>query len=202
MDINGNLKTPCNIYGICGCKQSGKWKKRAWIKYKMMGFYPLSGFTNHIGIITESEKEIFNQLDSLRKSLLTSFDDRSRELGFNVAEHRCWCGKVENIEVEYLFETIQDIEPEQNNGDNTIELIDNDYNTVWGNNGDNKFILNPDEKIVEKILRACWKNDGFCPCSPGASDIRDVNRFCPCQDFREKKACHCNLYLPKPEENE
>lgn len=24
MDINGNLKTPCNIYGICGCKQSGK----------------------------------------------------------------------------------------------------------------------------------------------------------------------------------
>lgn len=74
--------------------KSEKWKKRAWIKYKMMGFYPLSGFTNHIGIITESEKEILNQLDSLRKSLLTSFDDRSRELGFNVAEHRCWCGKV------------------------------------------------------------------------------------------------------------
>ena len=24
MDINGNLKTPCNIYGICGYKQSGK----------------------------------------------------------------------------------------------------------------------------------------------------------------------------------
>ena len=24
MDINGNLKTPCNIYGICGCKQSGE----------------------------------------------------------------------------------------------------------------------------------------------------------------------------------
>ena len=24
MNINGNLKTPCNIYGICGCKQSGK----------------------------------------------------------------------------------------------------------------------------------------------------------------------------------
>lgn len=22
------------------------------------------------------------------------------------------------------------------------------------------------------------------------------------QDFREKKVCHCNLYLPKPEENE
>ena len=26
--------------------------------------------------------------------------------------------------------------------------------------------------------------------------------ICPCQDFREKKVCHCNLYLPKPEENE
>lgn len=24
MDINGNSKTPCNIYGICGCKQNGK----------------------------------------------------------------------------------------------------------------------------------------------------------------------------------
>ena len=69
----------------------------------------------------------------------------------------------ENTQVEYLFETTQGIEPEQNNGDNTIELIDNDGNTVWGNNG-------------------------FCPCSPGASD---VNRFCP-----------CNLYLPKPEEDE
>ena len=108
----------------------------------------------------------------------------------------------ENTQVEYLFETTQGIEPEQNDGENTIELIDNDYNTVWGNNGDNKFILNPDEKTVEKILKACWRNGGLCPCYPGASDIGDVNRFCPCQDFREKKVCHCNLYLPKPEENE
>ena len=73
--------------------KSEKWKKRAWIKYKMMGFSSLS-VTGYTGIITESEEEILNQLDSLRKSLLTSFDDRSRELGFNVAEHRCWCGKV------------------------------------------------------------------------------------------------------------
>ena len=108
----------------------------------------------------------------------------------------------ENTQVEYLFETTQGIEPEQNNGDNTIELIDNDGNIVWGNNGDNKFILNPDKKAVRKILKACWRNGGLCPCYPGASDIGDVNRFCPCQDFREKKACHCNLYLPKPEENE
>ena len=110
--------------------------------------------------------------------------------------------KGENIGVEYLFETTQDIEPEQNDGENTIELIDNDGNTVWGNNGDNKFILNPDKKTVRKILKAYWKNGGLCPCYPGASDIGDVNRFCPCQDFREKKVCHCNLYLPKPEENE
>ena len=48
MDINGNLKTPCNIYGICGYKQSGKntvakiWQlldfyykmgKDYWVKY-------------------------------------------------------------------------------------------------------------------------------------------------------------------------
>ena len=71
--------------------KSEKWKKRAWIKYKMMGFYR---FNSSIGVITESEKEMLNQIESLRKSFLTSFDDRSRELGFNVAEHRCWCGKV------------------------------------------------------------------------------------------------------------
>ena len=110
--------------------------------------------------------------------------------------------KGENTGVEYLFETTQDIKPEQNDGENTIELIDNDGNIVWGNNGDNKFILNPDKKTVRKILKACWKNGGLCPCYPGASDIGDVNRFCPYQDFREKKMCHCNLYLPKPEENE
>ena len=79
--------------------------------------------------------------------------------------------KGENIGVEYLFDTTQGIEPEQNDGENTIELIDNDNNIVWGNNGDNKFILNPDEKTVGKILRACWRNDRFCPCSPGASDV-------------------------------
>ena len=48
MNINGNLKTPCNIYGICGYKQSGKntvakiWQfldfyykmgKDYWVKY-------------------------------------------------------------------------------------------------------------------------------------------------------------------------
>lgn len=103
--------------------------------------------------------------------------------------------------VEYLFYTTQGIEPEQNGGESTVELIDNDYNTIWGNNGDNKFILNSDEETVEK-LKACCTNDGFCPCFLEASDIGDVNRFCPCQDFREKKGCHCNLYLPKPEENE
>ena len=81
--------------------KSEKWKKRAWIKYKMMGFYPLSGSTNYIGVITESEKEILNQIDSLRKLLLTSFDDRSRELGFNVAEHRCWCGRVAKYKANY-----------------------------------------------------------------------------------------------------
>ena len=59
-----------------------------------MGFYTLSRFTNYTGVITESEKEMLNQIESLRKSFLASFDERSRGLGFNVAEHRCWCGKV------------------------------------------------------------------------------------------------------------
>ena len=86
--------------------KSEKWKKRAWIKYRIMGFYPLSGLTDYTGVITESEKEVFNQLESLRKS----FDDRSRELGFNVAEHRCWCGKVAIHKPEY------EVYPENGNG--------------------------------------------------------------------------------------
>ena len=74
--------------------KSEKWKKRAWVKYKMTGIYPLTGLTNYVGIITESEKEILKDMSNLQKRLLESFNENSKLLGFNIAEHRCWCGKV------------------------------------------------------------------------------------------------------------
>ena len=51
MDINGNLKTPCNIYGICGCKQSGKnTVARIWqlldFYYKMGKDYWVKSYTD------------------------------------------------------------------------------------------------------------------------------------------------------------
>ena len=66
-----------------------------------MGFYPLSGLTNYVGIITESEKEILKEMGNLQKRLLESFNENSKLLGFNVAEHRCWCGKVAKHKANY-----------------------------------------------------------------------------------------------------
>lgn len=57
------------------------------------------------------------------------------------------------------------------------------------------FILNPNDNIVNAILRRCEMNDGHCPC-----DNKGEDTMCPCSDYREKDECHCHLYI-KIEEN-
>jgi len=43
---------------------------------------------------------------------------------------------------EYLFDTCEELIPEHNEGQNTIELLDNNGNNVWGNvTGLNKKIV-------------------------------------------------------------
>jgi len=55
--------------------------------------------------------------------------------------------------------------------------------------------LNPDDKVVNAILRRCELNNGECPChNPG--ETRE-DRMCPCLEYREKDICHCTLYVKK-----
>ena len=52
------------------------------------------------------------------------------------------------------------------------------------------WMLNPNDKKVNAILRRCELNDGKCPCYNESEDTH-----CPCSDYREKDECHCNLYV-------
>lgn len=53
--------------------------------------------------------------------------------------------------------------------------------------------LNPNEKIVNSVLKRCEANGGECPChNPG---LTYADRLCPCKDYRENDVCHCTLYV-------
>lgn len=52
------------------------------------------------------------------------------------------------------------------------------------------WVLNPNDKVVNSILRRCEANNGECPCHNTGEDKK-----CPCSDYREKDICHCGLYL-------
>ena len=54
------------------------------------------------------------------------------------------------------------------------------------------WVLNPDDSVVNAILKRCEANNGECPCHNTGVDKR-----CPCSDYRENDICHCNLYLKK-----
>lgn len=54
------------------------------------------------------------------------------------------------------------------------------------------WVLNPDDRVVNAILKRCEANNGECPCHNTGVDKR-----CPCSDYRENDVCHCNLYLKK-----
>ena len=52
--------------------------------------------------------------------------------------------------------------------------------------------LNPDPKIVKGITRLIEKNDGLCPC---AHPENDGDLHCPCESYRLRDKCCCNLYV-------
>lgn len=54
------------------------------------------------------------------------------------------------------------------------------------------FMLNPNEKLVNAILKRIEACNGDCPCHNDSYD-----KHCPCSDYREKDECHCNLYVKK-----
>ena len=50
--------------------------------------------------------------------------------------------------------------------------------------------LNPNDKVVNGVLKMIENNNGECPCHNESKD-----KHCPCSDYREKNECHCNLYV-------
>lgn len=52
------------------------------------------------------------------------------------------------------------------------------------------WVLNPNDEVVNSILKRCEANNGECPCHNNSTDKR-----CPCSDYKENDICHCGLYL-------
>lgn len=56
----------------------------------------------------------------------------------------------------------------------------------------NGFILNPNDKVVNGIIKGLNRNNGDCPCSNTSTDCH-----CPCSNYRENNKCCCTLYIKK-----
>ena len=56
-----------------------------------------------------------------------------------------------------------------------------------------KITYNQDKQIVDKILDAIDKNNGYCPCKLEKNN----DTKCMCKEFKEQKEgyCHCGLYI-------
>lgn len=56
-----------------------------------------------------------------------------------------------------------------------------------------KIKYNQDKQIVDKILDALDKNNGYCPCKLEKNN----DTKCMCKEFKEQKEgyCHCGLYI-------
>ena len=56
-----------------------------------------------------------------------------------------------------------------------------------------KITYNQDKQIVDNILDALDKNNGYCPCKLEKNN----DTKCMCKEFREQKEgyCHCGLYI-------
>ena len=66
----------------------------------------------------------------------------------------------------------------------TIEQVKNNIKDGW--------MLNPNEKIVNGILKGINRNNGECPCNNNSE-----NKMCPCSNYRLHNHCCCTLYVKK-----
>lgn len=55
--------------------------------------------------------------------------------------------------------------------------------------------LNPNDKIVNAILKRIEMNNGLCPCDNPGKLLSD--KICPCKEYRENNVCHYTLYVRK-----
>ena len=65
-------------------------RKRNWFKYQLMGS---SLINTNAKILTPDELILLKEIKHNLASLVLLFDESSRELGLNVPEHKCWCGR-------------------------------------------------------------------------------------------------------------
>lgn len=63
-----------------------------------------------------------------------------------------------------------------------IEFVQQNIKNGWK--------LNPNEKVVNGIIKGLNRCNGQCPCQNDAYD-----KTCPCSNYRENNKCCCNLYI-------
>lgn len=68
-----------------------------------------------------------------------------------------------------------------------MELIDLEY--VKSNVKDG-FIINPNSKVVNAIIKGLNRNNGDCPCNNNSEELH-----CPCSNYRLHDHCCCTLYV-------
>lgn len=71
----------------------------------------------------------------------------------------------------------------------------------------NKFVLNPNKKQLETVIRGLVRNKSrcghqYCPCRIRSGDEeKDRAIECPCvyhkDEINQDGSCHCNLYFKK-----
>lgn len=72
-------------------------QKRNYFKFIISGMLkPID-----LDCLTKGELEMWNNISSQVNLLKQGFDNNSRQLGLNVPEHRCWCGKPAKLQVDY-----------------------------------------------------------------------------------------------------
>lgn len=64
----------------------------------------------------------------------------------------------------------------------TLEEVKQNIKPGW--------MLNPNEKVVNAIIKGINRCDGECPCVNDSYDKK-----CPCSGYRENDICHCQLYV-------
>lgn len=52
------------------------------------------------------------------------------------------------------------------------------------------WMLNPNEKIVNGIIKGINRCNGDCPCNNDSEE-----KHCPCSNYRTKDKCYCKLYV-------
>lgn len=55
------------------------------------------------------------------------------------------------------------------------------------------WVLNPDDKVVNGILKGLLRCDGHCPCHNKYAGTDDD--LCPCKSYIEDDVCCCKLYI-------